>query len=265
MPTDFTFDRALEAPPRDVEFLGLRFALTSRLDQLDALSGRGADRPFSYVITPNVDHVVRLASEPADSTIRAAYDNAAVRLCDSRVVSRLGWLLGVQIPVVTGSDLTAQLLAHPGARRRRVAVIGANEAVIAKLRDLYPDTEFVHHAPPMGLLQNPAAMAEAAQFGARARADILLLAVGSPQQELLAHQIQLRGDAIGTGLCIGASIDFVTGRERRAPKFVQWMGFEWAFRLLVHPRRMWRRYLVRGPRIFGLAWTWYRERAHSGR
>jgi UDP-N-acetyl-D-mannosaminuronic acid transferase (WecB/TagA/CpsF family) len=51
-------------------------------------------------------------------------------------------------------------------------------------------------------------------------------------------------------LCIGASINFLTGSERRAPRWMQLIGFEWLYRLMNDPRRLAKRYLVRGPRIF---------------
>jgi exopolysaccharide biosynthesis WecB/TagA/CpsF family protein len=77
-----------------------------------------------------------------------------------------------------------------------------------------------------------------------------LLAVGCPQQEILAKALQSRGRARGLALCIGASINFLTGGERRAPKWIQHAGFEWLYRLLNDPTRLAKRYLVRGPRIF---------------
>ena len=63
-------------------------------------------------------------------------------------------------------------------------------------------------------------------------------------------------DAGGTGLCIGASVEFVTGAKRRAPRWMQRLGVEWLHRLLSEPGRLWRRYLVEGPRIFAMAWRW---------
>ena len=55
---------------------------------------------------------------------------------------------------------------------------------------------------------------------------------------------------------IGASIDFVVGRQARAPKVLQGVGLEWAHRLASNPRQMWRRYLFDGPKIFRLALSW---------
>jgi len=79
-----------------------------------------------------------------------------------------------------------------------------------------------------------------------------VLAVGAPQQEILAERLQARGVARGLALCVGASIDFVTGTQRRAPQWMQHAGAEWLFRLGQNPARLATRYLVRGPRVFGL-------------
>jgi N-acetylglucosaminyldiphosphoundecaprenol N-acetyl-beta-D-mannosaminyltransferase len=70
---------------------------------------------------------------------------------------------------------------------------------------------------------------------------------------MIAAAIKQRPGTVGAGLCIGASLDFITGRERRAPRLVQRLSLEWAYRLAVDPRRMWRRYLVEGPRVFVMA------------
>ncbi|WP_263973958.1 WecB/TagA/CpsF family glycosyltransferase [Sphingomonas aliaeris] len=53
---------------------------------------------------------------------------------------------------------------------------------------------------------------------AAANARVILLAVGAPQQEMLAREMAQDGTVSGTALCIGASIDFIVGAQRRAPK-----------------------------------------------
>jgi len=78
------------------------------------------------------------------------------------------------------------------------------------------------------------------------------IAVGAPQQELLAQQLKTRGVARGLALCVGASINFLTGTEHRAPLWMQGMGMEWLYRLAQAPGSMAKRYLVRCPRIFEL-------------
>jgi len=113
------------------------------------------------------------------------------------------------------------------------------------LKDLH------HHNPPMGFIRNPAAVETALKFVEDASPfRFCFIAVGSPQQEVVANHLKSRGIARGLALCIGASIDFVTGSERRAPRWMQAMALEWVYRLSQNPRRLARRYLVRGPRFF---------------
>lgn len=223
------------------------------------LSARSADTPFDYVVTPNVDHIVKLDRAAADAEIRQAYDAAALRLCDSRIVARLARLRGVILPVVPGSDLTVALfeqIARPGDK---LCLIGGEPDMVAALRALRPDLTLVQHVPPMGMLARPEAMTAAATFVRDARARFTLLAVAMPQQEILARRIRQAGGAVGTGLCIGASLDFLTGRKARAPLWMRHAGLEWLHRLASEPRRLWRRYLVEGPRIFLMTARWRRR------
>jgi exopolysaccharide biosynthesis WecB/TagA/CpsF family protein len=65
-------------------------------------------------------------------------------------------------------------------------------------------------------------------------------------------------------LCIGASVDFLTGKQQRAPVWIQKAGFEWLHRLLSDPRRLASRYLLECPRIFYLIW-WGRRKSQLGK
>ncbi len=76
--------------------------------------------------------------------------------------------------------------------------------------------------------------------------NVLVVCLGKPRQE---HWIEQYGPLTGAQvlLAFGAVVDFLSGRIRRAPRWVADHGFEWAWRLGLEPRRLARRYLVRGP------------------
>ena len=76
------------------------------------------------------------------------------------------------------------------------------------------------------------------------------LCVGSPAQELIAQELAELGCKSGIALCVGASIDFITGKSVRAPLWLQQLKLEWAYRLMREPGRLWRRYLIESPKIF---------------
>jgi exopolysaccharide biosynthesis WecB/TagA/CpsF family protein len=244
------------------EFLGLRFDPLTMAQALQRLSGAMPDDPYSYVVTPNVDHVVRLhESRDSGRSLRPLYEAADLCLCDSRVLQLLAGARGVTLPVVPGSEMTALMFDRVIKPSDRIAIVGGDGALLADLRSRFPGNEFVQHIPPMGLRTDVGARREAAAFIANSGARFTFIAVGSPQQEMIAREVKALADARGTALCVGASLEFLTGRVKRAPQLAQRLRLEWAHRLLSNPRRLWRRYLLEGPRIFLLAYRWKRPAA----
>lgn len=255
----------MTAPPGDaeVEFLGLRFALSDEAAAQAWVVERSQAAAFSYLVTPNVDHVVRLhrtLREQDGETLRQAYDGADLRLCDSRILALLARWSGLTLPVVTGSDLTARLLATPWPDGTRIALVGGSEGQRDWLARAQPKARLFHHRPPMGLRANPAARAAVAAFIENAQPHLTLLTVGAPQSEIVAGLVKARRKGRGVALCVGASLEFLTGEKRRAPHALRMLRLEWAFRLLNEPRRLWRRYLLEGPAILRIWCAWRRAR-----
>ena len=242
-----------------ISFLGVRFDRLTMHDVLDKLAQVTSQDSYAFVVTPNVDHVVRLGEPSGRSKLAPAYDDADMCLCDSRVLKQLARLHGLDLPLVPGSDLTVRMFETVIRAHDKIAIVGGSESLVERLRKLVPHVEFVQHNPPMGLQHDANARQEAAAFVARAKARFTFLAVGSPQQEMIAAAVRSYPDACGTALCVGASLDFITGLQRRAPRVLQRLHLEWAYRLISNPRRMWRRYLVEGPRVFLLAARYHRS------
>jgi exopolysaccharide biosynthesis WecB/TagA/CpsF family protein len=237
--------------------LGLEFSDLDLGGATEAVASRGAEAPFAYLVTPNADHLVRLHRDPA--RYGPLYREAHWRLLDSRFVARLAGAMGLRTPpVVPGSDLTAHLFGQVLGPSERVAVVGGSATTVAALRRRFGLHGLLHHDPPMGFENDAAAFAAAVAFVEAAGARFTLLAVGSPRQEMLARTLARRGVARGTALCIGASLLFLSGEERRAPRVMQRAGLEWAWRLAHHPRRLAGRYLRDDPAILFLLW---RERS----
>lgn len=254
MPIEAGDGRGDSAPFLDIDFSLLPFD-----GAVEFVRGAAQSEAFSYVVTPNVDHVVRLfPDQPAAYTgaYRAAYEGAALRLCDSRILQGLARFCKIDLPLVPGSDLTRVLFETVFAKGWRIAVIGGSAQTLAQLAARFPEPSYVHHEPPMGVLKNEAARLEIIDFIVREKPMVTLFAIGAPQSEIVAHSAAATPGATGVALCIGASIEFITGEKARAPVWIQKAGLEWAHRLLSEPRRLWKRYLVEGPRIFGLTLRW---------
>jgi exopolysaccharide biosynthesis WecB/TagA/CpsF family protein len=206
---------------------------------------------FGFVVTPNVDHLIRYYDDP---TFRGYYAAASYVLMDSRFASRLLWLLkGMRLPVCTGSDLTAALFRDSVSPTDRILLIGGSEEQAQIITHKFGLKNLHHYNPPLGFIRNRAAVDECLKFiEDRSPFRYCFIGVGSPQQEAVAHALRVRGIARGLALCVGASMNFITGSERRAPQWMQQASMEWLYRLLQNPRRLASRYLIRGPRFFGL-------------
>jgi N-acetylglucosaminyldiphosphoundecaprenol N-acetyl-beta-D-mannosaminyltransferase len=238
-----------------VEYLGVRFDGLSQEEVINWLRNRDNDSLFAFVVTPNVDHVVRLLNGPGE--FRRPYDVADLCLCDSRVLKRLAAFSGLQLTVVPGSDLVAGLFRNVIRPGDRVLLVGGTQEAASKLMAIHPGLDLIHHEPPMGLVANSSARIAAVEAASASHARFILLAVGSPQQELLALEMQESRSVSGTALCIGAGVEFIVGAKTRAPPFIQKAGLEWGWRLLSEPRRLWRRYLVNDVAIFAAAIKWH--------
>ncbi len=241
------------------EFLDVNFDLVTRARVQATIVEREPGEPFAYIVTPNVDHVVRLQNTRSD--LWSAYRLAWMTLCDSRILARLARFAGLVLPVVPGSDLTMDLFRTGIRSDDRIAILGGDNHMVAELRRRHGLTNVVHHVPPMGFIDNAVEVSRALEFLITSHARYSFIAIGSPQQEIVAYKVARSGKATGIGLCIGASLEFLIGRQVRAPKAFQMLGLEWMFRLLLSPRRLWRRYLVEGPNILLVFANWRRRLA----
>jgi len=214
------------------------------------------------VFTPNVDHVVKAASNEA---FRQAYERASLSLADGMPLIWVSPLLGCRLPErVAGSDLLVPVLELAARRRWKVYLLGGAPGVAPAVAKLLTEQMGITVAgwddcriesdgsdPTNGSF---------ARAGA-AKADLVFVALGPPKQELWIDRAR---DVIhpAVALGVGASLDFLVGKYKRAPRWMGRVGLEWAYRLSQEPRRLWRRYLVEGPRFIGLvASTWQSPRS----
>ena len=236
--------------PQEIRLLGMNFADLDTARAAAWLSARPPDAAFGYVVTPNADHLVRLRRQPA---LVPLYDQALLRLLDSRVVARVAASIGLDAPpVAPGSDLTGVILRGHLRPKEQLTIIGLDPVHLRALMDRTGIVLPAHHNPPSGFEHDRKSLREAVDFALAHPARFILLAVGSPRQEILAAAIQASGRATGVGLCIGASLDFLSGAATRAPVWMQQAGLEWLHRLAGNPHRMTRRYLCQCPAIFPL-------------
>lgn len=198
-----------------------------------------------YVVTPNVDHVVKLQD---NTDFLAAYNEADMVVVDGKPVLLASRLLGRSLPeTVPGSDLAPQLFL--ASRRRgglRVFLLGAADGVAERaahaITERWPWVQIAGvYSPPMGFSAQAEASEIAIEKVNHAEPDVLVIGLGAPKQEIWVHTVAPRLK-VKCALCIGATIDFLAGEKARAPVWMRRMGIEWLHRMLSEPRRLVRRY-----------------------
>jgi N-acetylglucosaminyldiphosphoundecaprenol N-acetyl-beta-D-mannosaminyltransferase len=201
------------------------------------------------VVTPNLDHVVRNYRDDAQRDI---YRKAWLSINDSGVIPLLALLQKVKIGHINpGSDLTRVIFNSGLLEDSKVAVVGGETKDIKCVMDSYGITKFSHYNPAMGFINDEEATQQCAKYVIAQSANITFLCVGSPQQEKLAEVISTNSTNSGLLVCVGASLEFLSGKQKRAPKIFRKLRLEWFHRLIQNPRRLAVRYLVRCPKALG--------------
>jgi N-acetylglucosaminyldiphosphoundecaprenol N-acetyl-beta-D-mannosaminyltransferase len=187
-----------------------------------------------------------------DPALRKFFNGADVVFCDGAGVMLAARLLGKHVPAkITYADWVWRLAAFAEAEGLSLFLLGARPGVAEKaarrLKTRHPALllsgvrhGYFDHAT--GSPENEAVLREIQV----ARPDILLVGLGMPLQEIWLMENRHRIDA-GVALTGGAVFDYVSGSLRRGPRILTDNGLEWLARLLVEPRRLWRRYLLGNP------------------
>lgn len=224
-----------------IDAVQMRDAVDRVFDWIDARDGA-----CRYVVTPNVDHTVMLKE---NGRLREVYQHAAMVLADGLPVVLAARLLGRPLPGrVAGSDLVPALCeaANQAGRPLRLFLLGAMPGVAerakANVQRRWPAVEVAGlYSPPLGFERDAAENQRILRMIEHAHADVLVVGLGAPKQELWVHAHRA-AIAAPAALCVGATIDFLAGEKRRAPRWMQKAGLEWLHRVAAEPKRLARRY-----------------------
>lgn len=226
-----------------VSILGIHFdPLTTQeaVTQIEAMIVSG--RPHQLV-TANLDFAVQAVH---DVELRRIFNEAHLVLCDGMPLVWASRLLGHPLPErVAGADVVPQLLRLAAEKGYRPFFLGGAPEVaaqaVANLKAQYPNLEVAgHYSPPV----QPLLEMDHEEITRRIRAarpDLLFVSLGCPKAEKwLAMHYRALGVPVSVG--VGATIDFLAGRVKRAPGWMQRAGIEWIYRLWQEPRRLLKRY-----------------------
>lgn len=235
----------------EITLLGIRIdnvSMTMAVEQLLAASRGSAPVRAAFV---NAD-CVNIARRRPD--YRDALRRADLVFADGSGLRLAGRWVGQPVrDNVNGTDLFPELCDKLDGTSIRLFLYGAGpgvaEGVAAWVHTHFP--RVIITGTLDGFTLEPA---EAAATIGAAGADIVLVALGAPRQDLwLRDHLAATGASLGVG--VGGLFDFYSGRIPRAPRWLRALGLEWTYRLWCEPRRMWRRYLLGNVTFLWSVWT----------
>jgi N-acetylglucosaminyldiphosphoundecaprenol N-acetyl-beta-D-mannosaminyltransferase len=236
-----------------VEVFGLpvaKLTFEQTLDEIDRLIDIG--KP-GFFITANLHYAMLRAERPElDALSRRAHFIVA----DGAPLVRESRRLGNPLPErVTGADLIGRICRRAAKRGYRVFLLGGlpgiAEQAAAELCRRYPGLTIAGIAAPDFRVMDAEDHARLVSDIRATRPDILFAALGQPKGELWLDE---HAEALGVPVTaqVGASFDFLAGRVKRAPAWIQRLGLEWLYRITREPARMIPRYWANG--LFLLRW-----------
>ena len=223
------------------ELLGLTFE-RERMSQIVArcLAWCRAPRSSHIVITANASHLCMMRRDPV---LRKACRAGDLSVADGMSVVWALRALGRPVPErVAGIDLMTNLLSNGAEQGLRVYFLGARREVVDALVTLcagrYPGLIVAGYRD--GYFSADAHDAIVDEIRACAP-HLLFVGMPTPFKEIWC-QLHRERLAVPVIIGVGGSFDVLAGFVKRAPRLVQIVGFEWAWRLMMEPRKLWRRY-----------------------
>lgn len=235
-----------------VDFLNVSIHNITTAELLKDLEVHGG-----VVVTPNVDHLVKIQS---DRELLKAYYSSDYRVCDSKILQYISFFLGNPIrEKISGSDLFPAFYEYNKDNvDTKIFLLGAKEGIAQQAlvninQKLGREIVIAAHSPSFGFEQDEQECQAIIDLINRSGATVLAVGVGAPKQEKWIAKYRHQLPKIKIFLAIGATIDFEAGNIKRSPKVMSEMGLEWLYRLSSEPNRLWKRYLVESLPVFWLA------------
>lgn len=224
-------------------------------ETLDAIDSLIKEDNCSYVVTPNVDHIVQLEK---DEELKRVYENASLILTDGKPLIWISnWYKTPIKEKISGSDLFPRVCDLAAKKGYTMYLLGAAEGVADKaaknLMDKYKGLNIVGtYSPPFGFEKDKVELKKIERQIQEVHPDILIVGLGcSKQEKYMYHHCKELDVPISFGL--GASIDFEAGNIKRAPRWMSEHGLEWLYRITQDPKRLAKRYLVDDMKIIRIA------------
>lgn len=216
------------------------------------------NKVIGQVVALNVDQIVRLEW---DAYFRKICESSELLLVDGHPLLWTAKLYKKPFKQkICGSDLVPILCDIAAKKGYSVFFLGAAPGVAQIAADNMvkrnPGLNVAGvYSPPIGFQEDKNELSRINEILKNSNADMLFVGMGAPKQEIFIYENK-DFYQIPMSFSVGGTIDFLAGKQKRAPKWISNIGFEWLYRLLHDPKRMFKRYIIDDRKFFGLVWKY---------
>ena len=212
----------------------------------------------AYTVAVNTDVIMKIET---DEKLKELTDKADMVFVDGKPLVWISKLYKKEIvEKISGSDLVPKLCETAAKKGYTIYILGGKDGIAEQakinLEKVYPGIKVVGtYAPPFGFENNYKELERINSMISDAKPDLLFACLGCPKQEKFIYDNYQVYDAT-VSVCAGATVDFLAGNVRRAPKWMSNHGLEWFYRFLQEPKRLFKRYFVDDVKILKLVWKY---------
>jgi N-acetylglucosaminyldiphosphoundecaprenol N-acetyl-beta-D-mannosaminyltransferase len=241
-----------------LELLNTSINNVTMQEALDAVIDMVHKDKKSYIVAVNVDVIMKMEK---DAYLRTITGKADMVLTDGQP---LIWISKIhKHPIkakISGSDLVPELCRIAAQRGYTIFILGGKEGVAEKaaknLINQYPHIQIVgFYAPPLGFETDSSELTKINDVISEVHPDLLIVCFGCPKQEKFIYE-NIEHYNAKVSISAGATVDFLAGEVKRAPRWMSEHGLEWFYRFLQEPTRMFKRYFVDDFKILKLIWLY---------
>lgn len=223
-------------------------------EALSAIEELIADKKKSYIVEVNVDVVMKIED---DCYLKKIVDNADMTLVDGKPLIWISkWHKSPIKAKISGSDLVPLLCESARDKGYSIFIIGGKNGVAEKAKEnlerYLPGIKIVGtYSPAFGFENDEVELDKINKKISDANPDLLIVCFGCPKQEKWIYE-NYKKYCAKVSICAGATVDFLAGNVKRAPKWMSEHGFEWLYRFIQEPKRMFKRYFIDDIKILKL-------------
>ena len=208
----------------------------------------------AYIVALNVDVIMKIEK---DSKLKRISDEANLTLIDGKPLIWISKYKKTPIKEkISGSDLVPKLCELSNEKGYKIFILGGKDDVAKqakkKLEEKYKNIKIVGaHSPSNNFEGNKKESKEVINIINRSKPDLLFVCLGCPKQEKWIYD-NIKDYNAKVSICAGATVDFLAGNVKRAPKWMSNCGLEWFYRFLQEPKRLFKRYFIDDIKIIKL-------------